>query len=412
MPPRLFLSHSSKNATLTNDLATLLAQPTSTHPGYEVLVDVSCLAAGEEWPQQLHAMMAYAHAGLLLFTPEAIKSPWVLKEAYILTWRRSLDPTFKVFYALMNGVTPADVASAGFEPAHLKLIQALRSTTAQDIADEVRRLGPTAPSAPGTPLEVMRDKLAHLLSAAGNALSFLSIALGLPQLPWTPDAPNKDATQIAARLIQGQFGTVGGVKKIVDELISIGLPSSALKPIFKWIAPHWLAPEISGRFSAVVQDLWENQRGGFAAVGGDYLATYTALMLVDRSRPFDFGTRVARIELGSDSNDADYYTDQICDWVRAEDHDGDGDYGDNADVMKKLRTEPPSLFVPIAPVDPATLTTLRARFPNVVFLIKTRPVTASEGDVISLLPDIDTTREDAEYGMWRYARNAVRKISN
>jgi hypothetical protein len=94
MRPRIFLSHSSKDETLTRDVAGALALGGGGHPGFEVLVDYDHLRAGEEWPAQLHAMMAFAHAGVLLLTRAAMNRPhWVLKEAYILTWRQSLDPT-------------------------------------------------------------------------------------------------------------------------------------------------------------------------------------------------------------------------------------------------------------------------------------------------------------------------------
>jgi len=387
-------------------VAAALATATPPHPGYEVLVDKTCLAAGEEWPIQLHVMMAYAHAGLLLFTPAALQRPhWILKEAYILTWRRSLDEKFKVFYALLDGVTLEQIDAVGFEPAHLRLIQSLKSKNADDIADEVRKLGPQAPG-PDTPLEELTDKVAHALNSIGANLGKISSKLGIPQLPFSLDPTQKEAAQIAARLIQGQFGTYGSLRGMINELKAYTVPNEALKNLLKWMAPHWLTPEASGRFSAVVSELWEESKGGWAAVGGQHLMDYTSLMLVDRVRPFEYGNRVAQIELGSDSNDAEYYTDQICEWIR--NHHEDVSYkGNDEAVMAKLRVDDPWLFVPIAPVDAETLTILRKRFPNVVFLIWTKPVGASEGDVIALIPDIDTNREESEYRSWRYAVRAM-----
>lgn len=406
--PRIFLSHSSKDATLTDQVAAALGTATPTHPGYEVLVDKACLAAGEEWPIQLHVMMAYAHAGLLLFTPAALQRPhWILKEAYILTWRRSLDDTFKVFYALLDGVTLDQIDAVGFEPAHLRLIQSLSSTKADDIADEVRTLGPQAPG-PATPLEELTIKLGHALTSVGANLGMISGKLGVPPLPFQLDPTRKEAAQIAARLIQGQFGNYGNLGNVIDDLMTYSVPKEALSNVLKWMAPHWLTPEISGRFAAVVQQLWNQKNGGWAAVSGKHLVEYTGLMLVDRVRPFMFGTKVAQIELGSDRNDADYYTDQICSWYRSQYQTSEYPRT-NPDIIQRLRDERPWLFVPIAPVDAATLTALRDRFPKVVFLILTNPVGTSEGDVIALMPDIDLAREHDELQQYRYATKVVRQ---
>jgi hypothetical protein len=405
MQPRIFLSHSSKDPDLTKAVAAALSAPQPAHPGYDVLLDESVLAAGEEWPIQLHAMMAYAHAGLVLFTPAALqRPPWILKEAYILTWRRSLDQGFKVFYALLD-VTLQQIEEVGFEPAHLRLIQALSSKTPQAIADEVRRLGPSAPGAE-TPLEELTRKLAHALGTIGGNLGTISAKLGVPQLPFQLDPAKKEAAQIAARLIQGEFGRYGNVGNVIDDLRSYSVPKEPLKNLLKWIAPHWLTPEAAGRFSAVVQELWENSKGGLASVSGNHLVDYTSQMLVDRVRPFTFGTRIARIELGTDRNDADYYTQQICKWIRSQDHDAQYPRDDDG-IVKQLEQERPSLFVPIASVDDTTLKALRQRFPNVVFLIWTKPVGSSEGDIVALIPDIDTNREASELRQWRYATRVV-----
>ncbi len=51
-------------------------------------------------------------AGLLLFTPAALVRPdWTRKEAYILMWRRSLDPSFNVFYVCRDGVSHQDLTT-------------------------------------------------------------------------------------------------------------------------------------------------------------------------------------------------------------------------------------------------------------------------------------------------------------
>src|SRR5262249_36374981 len=142
---------------LTDEVIAAIEPAVGTHPGFEPLVDFGCLTASDDWPNKLNAMMAFANAGLLLFTNEAMARPdWIRKETYILTWRRSLDPSFKVFYTSADeGRSERSLTANGFEPAHLQLIQRLAGRTAADIADEIRGLMPPAPSVEDTPFETL-----------------------------------------------------------------------------------------------------------------------------------------------------------------------------------------------------------------------------------------------------------------
>src|SRR5215510_15754830 len=104
--PLIFVSHCSKDNELTRKFCQALRSEVGGELGcnpvvdyeklqdYDVLVDFDELQAGKPWPKQLHEWMARCHAAVLLLTPNAVKSPWVLKEATILSWRLSLDKNF------------------------------------------------------------------------------------------------------------------------------------------------------------------------------------------------------------------------------------------------------------------------------------------------------------------------------
>lgn len=404
MKPRLFLSHSSRDTGLTTMVKAALEKPDGTHPGYEVLLDAACLTAGESWPLQLNTMMADAHTGLLLFTRAVIDRPqWVLQEAYILAWRRSLDPNFKLFYALLDDVTAKDLEKLEFAPAHLQLIQALAGKTADAIAAEVKTLNPATPAAP-TAFEQLADKVAVIFENLPGRLTSIAAKIGAQPVRWQLDQTKQEAMGIAARLVQGEFGKYGNVKGMIDELITLNVPPGSLKNLLKWIAPHWLGAETAGRLSVLARSFWEGSGHGYACVNGELLNEYTAKMLVDRVRPFTHGIQIAEIEFASDTNNADYYTEQICRWIKERDPKR---YKDKDDVMKKLKAQQP-MFVPIDIVDNETMDTLRARFPKVIFLMWTRPLASSEGDMMALKPAIDEAREQLEFGHWMDANNAIR----
>ena len=79
-----------------------------------MLVDMHTLEPGQPWPNQLHEMMGYCQAGILLLTMNSIKSPWVLKEATILMWRKAVEKKFELFVVPDLHIGPNDLHDAKF----------------------------------------------------------------------------------------------------------------------------------------------------------------------------------------------------------------------------------------------------------------------------------------------------------
>jgi hypothetical protein len=409
--PSIFLSHSSKDVGLTTTVSAALTTPEGDHPGYEVLVDMDCLNAGELWPAQLNAMMADADAGLILLTREAINRPdWVRNEVYILAWRHSLDPKFKLFYVLLDDVTSDDLSATGFDPAHLRLIQELPVKDCASIARIAMALGPKGVWRQ-TPLDELSSKLAEALKGVStDLLANLAERLHAPRLGWRP---NGGAVQrIAAQILAGRLGDNIKLSDLINELISLQVPPASLKIALRWIAPFWLPPEASGRFATVIEELWQESKGGNAVINGKYVIRYTAEMFVFKARPFDFHCRVAEIESPANKADGQYYKHQICEWLRAKMEDDYEGLNDN-EIVDLLKSEEPFLFVPLPkPVpDKDTLRELRDYFPRVVFLFWTGETVQDvdyDGPVVFLKPPIDVVSEHDQFMQWRNAGKAIR----
>lgn len=407
--PRIFLSHSSKDGALTAAVSAALNLAGDGHPGYEVLVDRDCLKPGEEWPIQLHAMMAYAQAGLILLTPAALTRPdWVRKETCILTWRRSLDPDFKVFYVLLD-VEPEALDAQGFGPAQLSLLQRLPAVEPAALASAVRQHGPRAVGA-RTPFEDLVLKLTNILQDIKPAIiRQLAAQLHAPALPWWPGDHDRPVEALAARMLGGQFGHYVDLSGLINEFKSLSLPSEALKNVLRWLAPHWLDPAVSGQLAAVARDLWQAGNGGCACVNGGHLIVYTAERLVEKAHPFRFDLRVARIEGGSNRPDAAYYERQVCAWLSEHEEDFHG--WSDPEIVAALASDKPFLFVPLPLPDADTLRTLRQRFPKVVFLLWTGEQLPASDDALpamALRPAVPVPDELAAYQDYRSARRALK----
>ena len=128
----------------------------------EVLVDLQTLTPGQPWPIQLHEMMAYCHAAVLLLTKSAINSPWVLKEATILAWRAALERNFRLFVVQAPEIQAEDLRAAKFDPLMLDQMQRVRAQYPKEIARAVieEMAGVTLTA---TPLDGLINELSDLL---------------------------------------------------------------------------------------------------------------------------------------------------------------------------------------------------------------------------------------------------------
>jgi TIR domain-containing protein len=412
---RLFISHSSSDADLTASVADALRGPSAGHPGFEILLDRDCLQAGLPWSNQLDAMMADAHAGLILFTPSALARPdWVRKETLILTWRQSLDPEFRVFHVLL-GVQEADLDAKGFGPAELQRIQRLSGADPSAIGAEIRKLLPADLAVGETPLEQLAFFLSLHLKFDGTTLEALAQKLQAPRVTWNPAGPAAGLARIAARILSGQLGTGNNLSVLIKTLRNFGVQNESLQLVLRWVAPFWISQQAAGRLAEVVRDVWDCRRDGWATVNGKYLFNYTAKLFIDKVRPLNLSCRVASdIEPSAASPDADTYTAAICEWLRAQDRElpkreRTGYPADDAGTRALLAKERPFLCVPLEAPDEDTLSTLRDRFPTVVFLLH---ADTARRPLYARLPvadlEVEESTEEDEYFTWLDAKKALR----
>lgn len=155
MMPSVFLSHSCKDReqdppadvaeadrqaraerlTVARTFRDMLYTSLATLERYEIWLDVrGGLRPGDVWRDGIHQALKRCSAAVILLSPEALDSGWVLKETTILTWRRLLGEELLVVPVRL-GVSDDDLRTCGFEPSGVLSIQA------EVVRDDAAELG-------------------------------------------------------------------------------------------------------------------------------------------------------------------------------------------------------------------------------------------------------------------------------
>ena len=415
-PVRVFISHSSIDADLTRALCSQLAAPDDSKGcACEPLVDYTALKPGVEWPLYLHEMMAECQAAVVLITEHAVVSPWVLKEATILTWRRSLDPDFTLFVARDPAVvSDARLDAERFGPLLLPSIQQLPVTDAGLVSGAVRsRLKALAP--PATPfdsvLSPVRDLVAQVARSAETSIQNVADKLGVAAGGWRPKVTPNDARNyaIATKLVCGRLGQYKSVDELFGELAQTAPPANVLEQLLNVVGPHWLDAEAAGRLPLMLA-------GGArraAILNGAFVNDFTAAMFMRRAHPLSLRHSLIPTAGGSSGAIVADVTAQICEHMRAR----DGWTGTDAAIVEELALAEALRYVliPEPPPDQASLDALTARFPTLVFLLSTGPEldrTLNLTAVEWLLPPVNIATERRERSNFRNARNVVKRLTH
>src|SRR4051812_22521751 len=143
--PRLFVSHSSGEGPAREQLKQICLaieqaggmRTLADSESVEVIVDHANIQPGQEWPRNIHEWLAEADAAVILFSPRTLKSKWVMKEAAILSWRKALDPSFKLLPVRMPGVDEAEFTTGVFSALGLSNVQFVNHDDPAAIANAV-----------------------------------------------------------------------------------------------------------------------------------------------------------------------------------------------------------------------------------------------------------------------------------
>jgi hypothetical protein len=354
--------------------------------------------------------MATCHAAVLMLTPKALDSWWVLKEATILAHRAARDPKFLLFPALLDGLTRTQlVANKRFSPVYLEAIQRIAGTEPAEIAEAVLRHLGTLASAPVTPFDSLVEALTVRLKGAdeGQLEKICTRITGAPIAFQTSDKRHERcAHEVARAIVTGSRGQYSALSDLIGALITAGLSKEAAGSVLTLAAPLWVDAEaatpladVGARNVKATLDAAGQPTSWAAAINGDYVP-FTTKMYLRRAFLPDLMTPLINLHGGESERRLEDLSARIREGARVVPtlH-----ALDDAKIDARLGriTKPYFVLLPAPFPDPELLTALQRRYPKITF------IGAAEADqlvqdglgerVVPLRPPVDPNREEKAF---------------
>lgn len=203
--PRVFISHSAKEpdtGAFLFELRDALSREVNGEHQFEVLLDKDGLQLGDYWRSTLNLWIGGCDAAIVLLSPSALKSTFVAYEASILSYRKTVDPNFRLFPVLIKPVRHEDVIESPLKPSQITEIQ---DVTVIDNNTSVAAIEAILDGLAGlnrykTPAERHATELAKILQKLDKEdLEFEAARLDIDLSTWIP---NEDlALTLALKLI-------------------------------------------------------------------------------------------------------------------------------------------------------------------------------------------------------------------
>jgi hypothetical protein len=247
---RVFVSHSSHATNALARLEVLVKGLRAGRNGVEVLFDKEQITEGTRWREVIHAMLAECDAAIILVTPDALKSPWVLKESTILRWRFDRDPEFPLLPVVSAKVSRAELEKNRlWDPIDLPAIQYLAGDGPSAIAASVKkRLAPQAARLRPAPLDLLADEITGLLAKASpmhlrSALESLN-----ERIPFEVSDQHGRLAYAIARWILRQ--SPPALERMATTLALLGktFPADDACQILDLVAPMWVELDAASWF--------------------------------------------------------------------------------------------------------------------------------------------------------------------
>lgn len=409
---RIFVSHSTEKddaagrqrlIEVQRALGTVATGPAA----HDVLIDFQRLEPGARWRNVLDEWMAQCHAAVVMITPRALQSAWVLKEATILAHRKALDPTFFLFPVLLDGVTPAQLSApeSRFSPLYLDALQRVSHVDPEGIAADVLRvIGATADPPPQTPLELLAKSIAVQIQGVDSEEleRICQLVTGSP-IAWQPGdiRAKRFAQELARAVVFGKVQHYTGITGLVKDLLLSGLDRDRATRVLRLIAPLWvemeaaaLLTDLAKRNLEALPDAAGLIKSWALAMNGEYLSVFTADMYMRRVYLPNTETLLT-IEGGESDDRLGDLTERILEEVRNRELRGATD----AQVEGVLADLKRPYFIVLPPPfpDDALLGELRRRFPRVTFIAQADALDAESMPtaerIVRLNPQVDLTLE-------------------
>ena len=283
--PIIFVSHSARNDAAAYPTLKAIEAHLKKN-GFDVLLDETRIQGGEEWRNCLHTWMGHCHGAVLLLTPKALLSPWVLKEATILSWRQSLSGGTFPLLPVFLGMSAHDLAKSGqFDPLALTEIQALKNLEGLPLAKALAaRFSPLRLTNADTPLRELENKVANLLVQVKKSALLEKVAenLGQDLGGWKP---NRDLSgKVALLLLQAPLNKLATA---LNPLVG-AVPTESLRSIVDMLRGSWVDRETAGMLTLVARRPERTRAAALNATEQDFTAPAVIARATGRFPPWVF----------------------------------------------------------------------------------------------------------------------------
>jgi hypothetical protein len=250
---RIFVSHSS----LTDDYAaSVWKQVRRLRPDDQFLVDTERLRPGEDWSAVLYDWLARCDAAMILFNRQALRSPWVRREANILLWRRAVNPSFTVIPALLGDVQIKDLEENGFDDVNR--LQVARIGRKTQTRSDARKLASTIAAAltgqvrpAGDPMVGWIYRVANCLRGADPRLTHYlndaARALGIGDRDLPPDWDQDEGHRLLAAQMLGEGLRGGRLLNAAGVLVDAFMSRDPFQALLYEVSPSWVDGQAARR---------------------------------------------------------------------------------------------------------------------------------------------------------------------
>lgn len=413
--PLVFISHSARRDKHAMGVLKKITQQLK-QDGFDVWWDEERLKGGDDWRQEINMWLGLCDCAVILFSEKALDSPWVLKEATNLIWRRSLDDNFVVLPVLLKGVTRADLQAEDYSPLAINEIQATPRDTPTRIATKVSQtLAPLKQAAnlasPWRRLEdvivfSLRDIEIKLPSALIQAASSLGADFGL----WQPNPRPSYSERLARILLQSDLSAAAKALKVLAPLFPDKKTAYRLIDI---LTIFWINPFAVARLPGLRKLPFEER---VVCVNGQ-MFPFTSENYIRRASWANADWLI--VEMPKAAGDEERQVDAIEDLIRASLRRKSGvpePYG-YEQVEKHLtrRQAKEPLFIIVPPdLDEDVVEGVRKRFPAFIFFLlvgdelsEAEKQRLKDRNILLLLPELEPGQEESAFAQYIDARSVI-----
>ena len=238
---RVFVSHSSHAPDARAWLEAFVSDLGQGEDQVEVLVDKELITGGDRWRAVINVMLAECDAAVVLITPDALASSWVLKEATILRFRHDQGSGFPLL-PVVQDIGPDELKhNRLWDPVDLPELQFLTGDGAAEAAAAIKKkLAPLARQNRQTPLDLLAADIAFKLKTTESDRIQYALDELSETIPFQLGDKQRCLAYAIARWMIRQ--SPPALMRVAEALTRLGntFPTTDAREILNLVAPIWV----------------------------------------------------------------------------------------------------------------------------------------------------------------------------